>query len=97
VLYTYSHNSDHLCVTDGRVYGRTDGGHSFNLLFVLFCFGFYVTSTQYRSYRDVPALQVESPLCGRGFKIKIKNIYHQLLYRVNKKMSLFLKNLIICN
>jgi hypothetical protein len=26
------------------------------------CFGFYVTSTQYRSYRDVPALLVEEDL-----------------------------------
>jgi hypothetical protein len=26
------------------------------------CIGFYVTSTQYRSYRDVPALLVEEDL-----------------------------------
>jgi hypothetical protein len=33
---------------------------TFCCLFV--CFGFYVTSTQYRSYRDVPALLVEEDL-----------------------------------
>jgi hypothetical protein len=32
----------------------------------LFCFGFYVTSTQYRSYRDVPALLVEEDLPFRA-------------------------------
>jgi hypothetical protein len=33
-----------------------------NGLFLFVCFGFYVTSTQYRSYRDVPALLVEEDL-----------------------------------
>jgi hypothetical protein len=33
-------------------------------VFCLFvCFGFYVTSTQYRSYRNVPALLVEDLRC----------------------------------
>jgi hypothetical protein len=30
--------------------------------FLFVCFGFYVTSTQFRSYRDVPTLLVEEDL-----------------------------------
>jgi hypothetical protein len=30
--------------------------------FVFFCFGFYVTQTQYSSFGDVPALLVEADL-----------------------------------
>jgi hypothetical protein len=32
------------------------------IFFFVVCFGFYVTSTQYRSYHDVPALLVEEDL-----------------------------------
>jgi hypothetical protein len=34
--------------------------HFVTLVILFVCFGFYVTSTQHRSYRDVPALLVET-------------------------------------
>jgi hypothetical protein len=52
-------------VFKSRFVGSTilDKRNPFKMKLILFvCLGFYVTSTQYRSYRDVPALLVEEDL-----------------------------------
>jgi hypothetical protein len=60
------------------------------------CLGFYVTSTKYRSYRDVPALLVEEDLRRPSvhyFRHKWAPDFHviRLPYRIYKTMEALIK------
>jgi hypothetical protein len=54
------HSNEFLQIQN-RVNCINEGSEGFKF-FVFVCLGFYVTLTQYRSYRDVPVLLVEEDL-----------------------------------